>query len=365
MLIPNPHLETPNYSISRLRQDDLSGDVLQASYKLVEKPAEEKPLTAAQEQQKASRTIAVVQGITPTQPAPMKAGKTMIKPSLLGKVFGWLKTLGTEEEQPKAKPVAGKSRNSPRRERNEGGEGGEGSKRGEGGKRGDGGKRRRDRSEKPPVQAEAKAQEPRQQGEREPRPPRQPRPPRIAPVHQAEEKPVLESQVAAPTAQTEEGAAREGVRRRGRRGGRRERERREQTVPNGEATASSVEVPASNVEAAAEQAAPDRLKPSEYVAYPAGYVPPMKPIEYIAHPETLPPAEPDSAVSQPAAAAVSAATTGGEGLIQIETNPAKFSTIIQAPAVRQGAAPRRRQRSHEVYVENEPLVQIETQHPQA
>ena len=174
---------------------------------------------------------------------------------------------------------------------------------------------------------------------------------------------MLESRVAAPTAQTEEGAAREGARRRGRRGGRRERERREQAVPNGEATTSSVEVPASNVEAAAEQAAPDRLKPSEYIAYPAGYVPPMKPIEYIAHPETLPPAEPDSVVSQPAAAAVSVAT--GEELIQIETDPAKFSTIIQAPAVRQGAAPRRRQRSHEVYVENEPLVQIETQHPQA
>jgi len=52
MLIPNPHLETPNYSINRLRQDDLSGDVLQASYKLVEKPAEEKPLTPAQEQKK-------------------------------------------------------------------------------------------------------------------------------------------------------------------------------------------------------------------------------------------------------------------------------------------------------------------------
>ncbi|MDP4030549.1 MAG: Rne/Rng family ribonuclease, partial [Gallionella sp.] len=70
MLIPNPHLETPNYSISRLRQDDLTGEVLQASYKLVEKPAEEKPLTTAQEQQKATRAQAVVQGITPAQPAP-------------------------------------------------------------------------------------------------------------------------------------------------------------------------------------------------------------------------------------------------------------------------------------------------------
>src|SRR5665811_1809942 len=70
-MIPNPHLETPNYSISRLRQDDMTSDVLQASYKMVEKPVEEKPLTAAQEQQKATRAHAVVQGITPAQPAPV------------------------------------------------------------------------------------------------------------------------------------------------------------------------------------------------------------------------------------------------------------------------------------------------------
>jgi len=60
-LIPNPHLETPNYSINRLRPDDLNEDTLQVSYKLVEKPDTTKPLVAAHGQQKVSRTQAVVQ----------------------------------------------------------------------------------------------------------------------------------------------------------------------------------------------------------------------------------------------------------------------------------------------------------------
>ena len=355
-LIPNPHLETPNYSINRLRHEDMTDEVLQASYKLVEKPVEEKQLTPAQEQQKAMRATAVVQGITPAQPAPMKAETPTAKPSLLGKVLGWFKALSAEEEQPKAKPVAGKSRNPPRRERVE---------RGERSDRGEVGKRRRERSEKQPAQAEVKAQEPRQQGEREPRPPRQPRPPRVAPVQQVEEKPVPESQVAVPAEQTEEAAAREGARRRGRRGGRRERERREQTAQNGEVTANNIEITASNVETAAEQVVPAVLEPSEYIAYPAGHMPPQKPSEDIAYPEAPLPAEPASAVAQPVMVTISAATTSGEELIQIETDPAKFSAVIQAPTGSQASAPRRRQRSREVYVENEPLVQIETQRPQA
>src|SRR5487761_1981280 len=125
-LIPNPHMETPNYSINRLRQDDMTSDVLQASYKLVEKPVEEKPLTAAQVQQKAPRAQAVVQGVTPMQPAPMKAEAA--QPSMFGKFMSWIKSLG-EEEQPKAKPVASKHRNAPRPERGERPEGAGGKRR--------------------------------------------------------------------------------------------------------------------------------------------------------------------------------------------------------------------------------------------
>ncbi|MFZ3017624.1 MAG: Rne/Rng family ribonuclease [Gallionella sp.] len=360
MLIPNPHMETPNYTINRLRHDDLTAEVLQASYKLVEKPAEEKPLTAAQEQQKAVRATAVVKGITPAQPAPVKAEEPKAQgPSLLSKVIGWFKSLGAEEEQPKAKPTASKSRQ--RRERGERGDRAERGER-EGGKRRDRGERgegRRERGEKP-AQAEAKQQEPRQQAEREPRQPKQPRPPRAAQAVEAE-KPVLESQVAAPVAeQTEESGARDGARRRGRRGGRRERERRE----NGDVMTTET---AGGEQAA--PAAPAKSKPTEYVAYPAGYVPPLKPTEYIAYPANYvppaPPVQPKPVAAPRPVAAAPAAAVSGEGLVQIETDPGKFSAVTEPVPAGNQPVNRRRARQREVYVENEPLVQIETQHPQA
>ncbi|MDP2144432.1 MAG: Rne/Rng family ribonuclease [Gallionella sp.] len=357
MLIPNPHMETPNYTINRLRHDDLTADVLQASYKMVEKPAEEKPLTAAQEQQKAVRATAVVQGITPSQPAPVKVEEPKAKgPGLFGQIIGWFKSLAAEEEKPKPKAAAGKSRQ--RRERGERGDRAErgerdGGKRRDRGDRGERGEGRRERGEKS-AQAEGKQQEPRQQGEREPRPPKQPRPPRAAQAVEAE-KPVLESQVAAPSAeQAEEGGAREGGRRRGRRGGRRERERRE----NGDVM--TTEVGGEQVATAA----PARSGPTEYVAYPAGYVPPLKPTEYIAYPANYaPPAQPKP-VAAPRPAAIAAPAAADQGLVQIETDPNKFSAVTEAAPAGNQPVNRRRQRQREVYVENEPLVQIETQNTQ-
>jgi len=128
----------------------MTSDVLQASYKLVEKPTEEKPLTAAQEQQKATRAHAVVQGITPAQPAPMKAEAA--PPSMFGKIVSWFKSL-SEEEQPKAKPPASRPRNASRPDRGERPEGG-GKRRDRGGRgeRGEKGERsegggNRDRNE--------------------------------------------------------------------------------------------------------------------------------------------------------------------------------------------------------------------------
>ncbi|MDH4216375.1 MAG: Rne/Rng family ribonuclease, partial [Gallionella sp.] len=389
-LIPNPFLETPNYSISRLRQDDLSGDVLQASYKLVEKPVEEKPLTAAQEQQKATRAKAVVQGITPAQPAPMKAvEEEAAKPSIFARISGWFKSLSAEE-QPKAKPVASAARNQPRRERGERSERGEGGKRrerGERGERGEGGNARRERGEKQaPAEAIAKPQEPRQQGEREPRPPRPPRPPRAAPTPPAE-KPVLETVVAAPAAeQADEGSARESARRRGRRGGRRERERREVTQQGGETSATTGEALVSEQASAAvaqvAATAPATPKPSEYVAHPEGWTPPVTPSEQIAKPETEAQQETTAASETAAPVAVipskiaapvavvtnetAAPRAAGEGLVQIETDPGKLQAIANIPAgYTNEPVTRRRTRQHEVYVENEPLVQIETQHTQS
>src|SRR6476661_3619390 len=71
VLVPNIHLETPNYTLSRLRHDELNQmEPLPASYQLVEQPAEaEKPALPSAEP-KPQRPQAAVQGITPGQPAP-------------------------------------------------------------------------------------------------------------------------------------------------------------------------------------------------------------------------------------------------------------------------------------------------------
>ena len=382
-LIPNPHMETPNYSINRLRQDDMSSEALQASYKLVEKPVEEKPLTATQEQQKATRAQAVVQGVTPMKAAPVKA--VAAQPSMFGKIVSWFKSL-SEEEQPQARPAPARPRNAQRPERGERSEGGGGKRRGRGERSDAGGNRNRNepRNGQKPAQAEGKAQEPRQP--RSPRPPRGPaegtpqRGTASAANAAVEEKPVLESQVAVAALEQTDAVSppREGGRRRGRRGGRREREQREAAATaaaNGESVAT--QRPRAPVDATP-------AGPTEYIAYPDGFV---RPSEYIAMPTVYTPSLPaeteptlpavvaanlpqvvvenlPATVTPAAATQAPVATPGtGSGLVQIETDPIKLKTVPEFPAASaERHAPRRRARRREVYVENEPLVQIETQH---
>ena len=71
VLIPNIHLETPHYKIVRLRAEDLpEGE--EPSYKMVEAPSEDSAYTSAQQEKaKPERQQAAVQGITPSQPAPV------------------------------------------------------------------------------------------------------------------------------------------------------------------------------------------------------------------------------------------------------------------------------------------------------
>jgi ribonuclease E len=373
-VIPNPHLETPNYAINRLRLDDMTSEVLQASYKLVEKPVEEKLENGTQEQQKALRAQAVVQGITPMQPAPMKAEAAKL--SIFGKFLGWIKSL-TEEEQPVAKPAVSRPRNAPRPQRAERGEaGGKRRDRGGRGDRGEtAGNRNRNEPRGKPAQVEATAK---LKEIREPRQPKQLRPARVN-----EEMPALESQVVAVAGEQAATGSPSGSRRRGRRGGRREREQREIAAQNAAATSANGEATQQSSEQMSEASA--IVKPAEYIAYPDGFV---RPSEYIAMPTVAP--QPTAEVKVPVAATAApqpiaaeiapepspaAATisptpvsaTSASSLIQIETDPVKLSTVAaktQTAYTDQPAAPRRRTRQREVYVENEPLVQIETQRPQ-
>ncbi len=72
LLVPNRHLETPNYSVTRLRHDELNqSEPLPASFQMVEQPEEADPAKALREEAKEPRQEAVVKGITPAQPAPI------------------------------------------------------------------------------------------------------------------------------------------------------------------------------------------------------------------------------------------------------------------------------------------------------
>ncbi len=77
LLVPNRHLETPNYSIERLRHDDLNlGEPLPASFQLVSQPEEEVAAKARKDEVRDARQEAVVKGITPAQPAPIPVART-------------------------------------------------------------------------------------------------------------------------------------------------------------------------------------------------------------------------------------------------------------------------------------------------
>ena len=268
VLIPNMHLETPNYTVTRLRHDELNQTgPLPASYQMVEVPAEAEPQAPGAGNERPPRPEAAVKGITPAQPAPMPVPEAAPaapapvsrEPSLLARIFGWF----TQKPEPEPEPA--KTARPASRERDEGRRGrGDRSRRGEGrGARadGDGGRRRaepaargngadRDATRAPVAEARERGErggrgrgraegrdsreprevrEPREPKEaregrepREPRPPRQPRAPREErPVAETVESAGLEPQVrpAGDISGSAEGEAEggRGRRRRGRR----------------------------------------------------------------------------------------------------------------------------------------------------
>ena len=110
LLIPNIHLETPNYTVARVRHDEANemGE-LPLSYKMVEMPEQEEAPAVMGTEAKPLRPQAAVQGITPEGPAPMPAQVQAApqaslrpleadRPSIIRKIFGWFKR-GDEAEE--------------------------------------------------------------------------------------------------------------------------------------------------------------------------------------------------------------------------------------------------------------------------
>lgn len=92
LLIPNIHLQTPNYTITRLRHDELNqNDVTAPSYTLTEIPLEQAEVQLPGQKAEVVKTQAAVQGVTPAQPAPARAMQSLDREaSWLTRLFRWL-----------------------------------------------------------------------------------------------------------------------------------------------------------------------------------------------------------------------------------------------------------------------------------
>ena len=71
LLVPNKHLETPNYKLERLRHDDPRLENLQASYTMIEEPEDEVGITRREKAR--AKQEPVIKGVLPDQPAPPPA----------------------------------------------------------------------------------------------------------------------------------------------------------------------------------------------------------------------------------------------------------------------------------------------------
>ena len=353
VLIPNIHMETPHYTIARLRHDELNlSGAAEPSYKMATLPETEPIYQTAQEAAPA-RQVAAVKSIAPPQPVPARPAVPVVPAApqaqggLFDRIFGWLKKRGDEAPAPApvAEPVAAITRSerpSERRER----ERKPGQRRG----RGEG---REGRGE--PRNGEARQQEPREgRGEtrgseqaKQPRPPRQPKP-----RPEAEAAPRVTEAAEAPREAAGE-EKREGRSRRGR-GNRRPREARQETA------AGTGGAPHAVIENASAPA-PSRFHAIiEIAGAPKAAPAPVVPAQQNLLLETSAAPLPGAVTASPAAILADLATSTAS-LQQVETQAAAASAAESSESSR----PRRRRRPAAKPADTGPtsLMQVETTAP--
>lgn len=113
ILIPNIHMETPNYNIVRIKHDDVNEETSQASYKMVELPAETAYVRSLTEEMVRKAPEALVKGITPSTAAPIVEDKPAIKTpapvaktSFLDRIKKWLSGSGEVNVEEKTEDKA-------------------------------------------------------------------------------------------------------------------------------------------------------------------------------------------------------------------------------------------------------------------
>ncbi|HYS76996.1 MAG TPA: Rne/Rng family ribonuclease [Burkholderiales bacterium] len=248
VLIPNTHLETPNYKVERLRHDDLNqSDALPASYNLVAAPVEEEATEPAAQESRPPRQQAAVQGVTPERPAPVSAQQPRPQaprpaephPGIFDRVFAWFKGDGTAPASPQPAAAPQREQPMPRPERGERDRGNRDRFRGRN-ERPDprqGRNERRDhRGERPQRQARQDRTSRPERSFAEPRPPRNGRPEGQdrAPAERPdsrEQRPQEQGRAPAPRAGASDPRESDHERKRRRRGGRDRGERGERRGP--------------------------------------------------------------------------------------------------------------------------------------
>jgi ribonuclease E len=105
ILIPNIHMETPNYSITRIKHDDVNEDTSQVSYKLVELPLDTDYVRSLNQEAKPLAAEALVKGITPATSAPISTPKEVTVSPVKTSLFGRLKAMLGLAPSPESKPV--------------------------------------------------------------------------------------------------------------------------------------------------------------------------------------------------------------------------------------------------------------------
>ncbi|HYJ97051.1 MAG TPA: Rne/Rng family ribonuclease [Burkholderiaceae bacterium] len=158
LLVPNKHIETPNYKLERLRHDDPRLENLQASYTMIEEPDDE--VAISRREKAKAKQEPLIKGVLPDQPAPVSPPKPSEPPAAhapapLGKPApvaapepahsgfkAWLKKLfgGTSEPTLPATPQAASTAAEPARKERDGASGRDGRRGERGGERGRGGR---------------------------------------------------------------------------------------------------------------------------------------------------------------------------------------------------------------------------------
>ncbi|MBT9539875.1 Rne/Rng family ribonuclease [Thiobacillus sp.] len=387
VLIPNIHMETPHYTMTRLRHDELNQrDVAEPSYKMATLPETESGYQAEQAPTPV-RQEAAVKSIAPPQPVaaarPVVAAAPQAQGGLLDRIVGWFKKRADEAPSSESAPVEAvaaitrserSERPNERRERSS--ERKPGQRRGRGESRNAearNGETRGEARQNAPRQNEARPSD----AEKPARPPRQPKP-----RPETEAAPRVAEAAEAPR---ENGAEekREPRSRRGR-GNRRPREAR----PEGASSTPMAVIEIAGFRAIVEiarppkaAAAPQTSTQQQDLQLEATAAPSLPPTAVTASPTAILAGMASSAASlqqvetQGIAASASDAQDAGRprrrrrpaakpaaeasGLMQVETSAAA-APVVEA-AVADAPHPTRRRPRPQVATTQEPLVQVETQ----